>query len=538
MVIKKIAGLLYPDAMDGVTPRSHRLENTGEPNKDFIYALITRWQHDPQRNVMFTAQDYYKNKNDIKDRKRTYVDREGVTKEIPTLSNTQLSHPLFKKLVNQKVNYILSKEFSVQTENDQFAKELQPYLTPRFYKLIKNVAKDAVINGIGWVVPYYNTHGELNWKRISPDEVIPLWQDSEHEELGAVLRFYKITAFDREGGSKEVEKVEYWTNEGSWFYEVIDGKLEKDPNKPETYQSHFKTRVVKRDQQGEETTDIRNTNWSNIPYIPFKYNSEEISLIQWTKSLLDNYDLLTSDNANNLLDLPNSIKIVRNYDGDQAESFTHNLAQFRTVFVSTDGGVESLETPLAHESLEAHLRRLRKDIYEAANGVDTQEENMGNASGVALKFRYSDLDSDADDMINEFTDAIKDLIWFVQTDIQMKGKGDFTNEEFMINFNTTTIVNEREIVEEARNSLGIISDETIIANHPWVLDTTAEMKRIEEQREREAREMQEMMEQEQGSGTYGNPLANQDTHRATGSNKEDPEEPEEPKTSAERKSAK
>jgi SPP1 family phage portal protein len=152
-----------------------------------------------------------------------------------------------------------------------------------------------------------------------------------------------------------------------------------------------------------------------------------------------------------------------------------------------------LTTPLDVAALDSHLNRLRKDIYEAGSGVDTQEISLGNASGVALKFRYADLDTDTDDMASEFAASLEELIWFIKVDLLNKGLGDFLETKFDIIFNTDGIINESEVIMDARNSVGIISDETIRANHPWVTDAQEEGDRMSKESEEKMKQMQEVM---------------------------------------------
>lgn len=98
-----------------------RLSTYGRPQEEFIYSNINEWQNSEKRKLMLKAQDYYMNDNDIKDRKRYYIDRKGVKQEIKNLSNSKLSHPFMRKLTNQKVNYLLSKELSIQCDNEVFS---------------------------------------------------------------------------------------------------------------------------------------------------------------------------------------------------------------------------------------------------------------------------------------------------------------------------------------------------------------------------------------------------------------------------------
>lgn len=497
--------MIFPDfqtnAMLGLKSKISRLANSGKPQEDFLFSNLNEWQESDTRKFMLTAQDYYGNDNDIKDRKRYYIDRKGVKQEATNLANSKLNHPFMRKLTNQKVNYLLSKEFSIQCDDSKFSELLGEYLDKKFLKMIKNVGRDSVVNGLAWVQIYYDRLGNLKFKRIPAEEIIPFWADADHTILDAVLRVYTIIQYLPDGVKKEIIKVEYHTTEGVWYYEKTDRGLKPDPDKGEGVKGHFIISQETMDADGNVMVDEDNnpimTNvqmtWDKVPFIAFKYNADEISLLKLIKSLIDDYDLNTSDTSNNLQDIPDSIKVVKNYDGTDKGEFTQNLATFRTAFVSGDGDVKALTTPLDVAALDSHLNRLRKDIYEAGSGVDTQEVSLGNASGVALKFRYADLDTDTDDMANEFMASLEELIWFIKVDLLNKGLGDFLETKFDIIFNTDNITNESEIIASCRDSAGIISDETILANHPWVTDAKEEGDRMRKESEEKMKQMQEVL---------------------------------------------
>lgn len=500
--------MIFPNfqttAMMDIKNKITKLSNLGKPQEEFLFSNINEWQESERRKLMLKAQDYYTNDNDIKDRKRYYIDRKGVKQEVTNLSNSKLSHPFMRKLTNQKVNYLLSKELSIQCDDDNFSEALTDYVNKAFLKMLKNVGKDAIVNGIAWVQVYYNKQGKLSFKRIPSEEIVPFWADADHTILEAVLRYYSITRYLPDGVKKEIVKVEYHTTEGVWYYIKGDRGLEPDPDREEGVRGHFvinqevtdENGEIAVDEEGEPVTKDVQATWEKVPFVAFKYNADEISLLKWIKPLIDDYDTNTSDTSNNLQDVPNSIKVVKNYDGTDKGEFVQNLATFRTAFVSGDGDMTAVETKMDIAAIDSHLNRLRKDIYEAGSGVDTQEVSLGNASGVALKFRYADLDSDTDDMAGEFAAGLEELIWFVKVDLLNKGLGDYIETEFEVIFNTDTIINEHEIIEDAQNSIGVISDETIIANHPWVTDTKAEIDRLKKEKESKMAEMQELIKEQ------------------------------------------
>lgn len=474
-----------------------RLQDLGKPQEEFIYANIQDFKDSENYKQMLKAQDYYKGIHDIKDKKRYYVDRKGVRREDTHLTNTKLVHPYFTKLVNQKANYLLSKEFSLQVQQDdstsqKFVDACSDYFDKGFMRKLKTVCKQAIINGIAWVQVYYDEKGALSFKRIPSEEVIPFWHDAEHTQLDGLIRFYTIIEYKSKGDKEEITKVEYYTPEGVWYYEIRDGKLRTDLNTVTTEQpvkGHFT--ALEQDEQGNEVQVERV--WDRIPFVAFKYNDEEISLLNYIKTLLDNYDSRVSETADLIADVPNSIRIVRGFNGGDKGEYSQNLSTYRTIFVDEKGGVDQLTSNADTTCTEAHLTRLKDDIYEAGNGVNVQKENLGSTSGVALKIRYSDLDADCMSMASNFSASIEELCWFIQVDLLgIEGDETFDDIEFDVIFNTDTLINEADVIMDCKNSVGIISEETIMANHPWVTDLEKEKERLEEEKEK-AMELQDDM---------------------------------------------
>lgn len=488
-----------------------RLEELGEPQKEFILGNVEEFKKSEKYKQMKKAQDYYAGKHDILDKKRYYIDRLGVKRVDENLSNNRLIHPYFTKLVDQKVNYLLSKEFSLQVDEDnaeamKFRDLCGKYFTKAFMRKLKSVGTQAIVNGIAWMQVYYNEQGKLSFKRIPSEEIIPFWHDSEHTQLDAVIRFYNIIEYKRNNEKEEIVKVEYYTLDGVWYYEIREGKLVIDEfrvSKDEPVLGHFQT--IEKDEKGNEVKTQRV--WDRLPFIAFKYNDQEISLLQYVKSLIDDYDERTSEISDLIADVPNSIRVIRGYGGGDKGEFTQNLATYRNVFVDDpNGGVDQLTTEADTTCTEAHLNRLKEDIYENGNGVNIQKDILSATSGVALKIRYADLDANCMSMGANFAASLEEICWFIIVDLQGEIKDlDLSEIELDILFNADAIINESDVVANCKNSIGIISDETIIANHPWTTDLDRELERVKAQREEEMKQME--------NSNFGtdNPEGNSDT---------------------------
>lgn len=470
--------------LDGI-----RLKNT---DTTFIESAIWDFEHSPKRKFMDVAEDYYNNKPDILKEKRWVIGRDAennpVLQESKVLSNNHLTHNFLRKLARQKISYLVAKPFSLtnvkadDAQAEEFFKAINPYLGDEFYRKIKMVSKDSIIKGIGWFYVYYNENGDLCIKRVPPEEVIPFWSDADHTELDAVVRHYYVTEYS--GGTKTlVHHVEYYDKDGVEYYLYGKGTSVDEP----LYGSNdmYSTGGLVRDKsKPNKLSYINLTNgkgeekgytWNKLPWIPFKYGSDEESLLTSIKSLIDNYNRVTSDIANDVEDMPNSVTVIKNYDGNSKEEFIANKNQYRTIFVQGDGDASKLDTNLNIVDIDAHLNRLRQDIYEFGQGVDATNKDIRDTSGVALRFIYSDLDMDCSDWSCELEWAIKRLFWFIQQDIVAKGGKNFVGTEYKIVFNTDVIINETETITNCFNSMGVVSHRTVAANHPFTIDVDKEM---------------------------------------------------------------
>lgn len=452
----------------------------GSEQTAFLESIISEFEGSHFRKYMDVADRYYRNENDILDAKRTVIGKDSnnnaVLMESKVLANNKLCHNFMKKLTRQKIGYMLGKPFTLTAnkKDDDRADTLfelcKEYFGKDFFKMIKNVGRDSIVKGLGWLHVYYNEEGKLKFMRCAPEEIIPLWADSDHTKLDAVVRPYSVEHY-RGGVKKIIKYVDYYTLEGVYHYTYNDnGKLVKDENRPPV-SGNFSVKVV--DENAQEK-DIP-VQWAKIPFIPFKYDPDEQSLLVRIKSLIDDYDKKTSGVSNNVDDFPNSTIVVKNYDGESKEEFVHNKNQYRTIFVQGDGDARSMETPLNIEEVDKHIQRLREDIYEFGQGVNTADKDIRDTSGVALRFLYGDLDMDCIDWGGEVEWSIMLLIWFIQQDLIARGKGDFTDVDYSVIFNTDMIINETETIQNCFTSMGIISGKTIAANHPWVLNADKEM---------------------------------------------------------------
>jgi SPP1 family phage portal protein len=136
------------------------------------------------------------------------------------------------------------------------------------------------------------------------------------------------------------------------------------------------------------------------------------------------------------------------------------------------------------ENYKAIIEIFKKAIIENAMGYDAKDDRLaGNPNQMNIQSMYSDIDLDANNMETEFQASFEELLWFVNCHFANMGMGDFEGEEVEIIFNRDILISEGEVIENCGKSVGVLSDETIIANHPWVDDPQAELERLKKQKE-------------------------------------------------------
>ena len=243
------------------------------------------------------------------------------------------------------------------------------------------------------------------------------------------------------------------------------------------------------EEEGKEPTEL---NWERIPLIPFKYNKQEIPLIRRVKTLQDGINTMISDFENNMQeDARNTILILKNYDGENLGEFRRNLATFGAVKVRDDGDVTTLTVEVNSENYKAILDVFKKALIENARGYDAKDDRLsGNPNQMNIQSMYSDIDLDANGMETEFQAAFEELLWFINNHFSNTGVGDFTDDVAIV-FNRDILINESESIENCSKSVGILSNETIVEQHPWVTDVEAEMARLQKEKEEAMEQAQE-----------------------------------------------
>lgn len=500
-----------------------------------VQTIYDEFNNSDERKLMLEGIKYYNNDSKIDEKKR--YDHCGTDATVnEKLSNAKMHKNIMRKLTRQKVNTLLGKPYSIKTDDDTYKKLLEDvYFTKFMYRKIYNTCKEAIKEGIHWLNAYYDENGELQFRRVPGNQVKVFWADREHTKVAQLIHYYEIAIYEGDK-SKTVTYADYYSSSGVIHYVKEDKGFVRDKERP-VEEGNFTLMVPQTEEIKNDDGDVIETTykldengnivfepqqmvWDRVPWIPLKYNQEETSLLKYIKSQQDSYETLLSAMVDIVIDIPNAIKYFKGYAGADLSELTANIAKYRAVLVDPDGDVGSLDTDFNGTTFGELLDRIRKDAYEDGGGVDMQSDKTGDKSGVGLKFLYSDLDLDLNELKQEMDVFFEWLLWFIDYDIRAKGGQDYSNVEVTFEYNKTNIVNESELISMINSSRDMIPDEILLPKHPFVDDVSEVEDAIERQREAEDAEMEKQMQIYGNQAFSGNTTGGSKLPKVT-SNKDD-----------------
>lgn len=407
--------------------------------------------------------DYYHYRQAIDEKKRAILGKNGKILTMRNLPNTIIKDNQYSRALDQKRNYVLSNKPNINSKNKEAVKYLDDFVDKRFMRTLNRIAIDSYNTSIGWM--YLSTDGkDIKYKRLDPMTVIPEWSDDNHESLDAVIRVVTETEF--ENSKLEVKSYVYlYTLNFIKVFDYKDGRL----------------KYLKDEQYLEKDGTLYS--YKKLPFVYFK-QPNEITLLERVRCLQDALNLLLSNYADNLFENPmNSILVLKNYEGEDLAEFREKLAQYSAIKVRTadgsQGGVDTLEVTVNAENYKVIIELIKKAIAHNARSLYLDNDRTSNAPNTLnIKAMYSDMELDANDLELEFAASFEYLFSWISEIISI----DFSDVD--VNFKRSIMVNDESTIEMIRDSVGIISEETLIAEHPFVENVNEELKKIEKEKEK------------------------------------------------------
>ncbi len=234
-----------------------------------------------------------------------------------------------------------------------------------------------------------------------------------------------------------------------------------------------------------------------VPVVEFWNNEECQGDFEQQISLIDAYNLLQSDRVNDKEQLVDAILMLKGMSlGDDEEEASRAITQLKKYKVLEmplgDSDAAWLVKQLNEEQVEVLRQSIREDIHEFSMVPNLTDENFAsNASGVAMKYKLLGLEQLAKNKERYFVQGLRERLQLFANILRVKGRAiDVSDVEIVMNRNLPA--NDLEIAQTISTLANMVSNQTLISQLSFVHDAAAETKKVDKQKEAEARRQQDM----------------------------------------------
>ena len=206
-------------------------------------------------------------------------------------------------------------------------------------------------------------------------------------------------------------------------------------------------------------------------------NKQNTPIFEPIISLQDAYNSLLSDEVNDFEAFVDAYMVLKNLSADEED--LASMKANRTILVDGDSDVTYLTKDINDTQIQNLLDNINTSIHTVSNSPDfsSEEFNSGVSSGIALQFKLVGFNNIASNIEARFSKALQKRIWLIN-----KMKKLIDTDVFLVDITfkhnlPTSILDTVNMVNSLR---GLVSDETLLAQLPFVKDVDEELKRIHE----------------------------------------------------------
>lgn len=393
---------------------------------------------------------YYETKNDILQRQMADA----------TKPNNKIANAYANNITSTLVGYFMGEPVSYAAQDDSLLKELN-LLFEYNDEADENaeLAKNASIFGVAYELLYMEQQDEgmgrpmLRFCTIDPRECIPIYDDTIAHDLIAFIRYYTNKDILT---NKEILSVELITDKETKRYEATTtGGLALIEEIP-----HY---------------------FGAVPVAIYKNNEELMGDFEPVISLIDAYDMMESDTVNDFDYFVDAYLALYGFTADSDDII--KMKENRVLLMDEGTNAEWLIKNAPDTNIENMKDRLDKDIHKFSHCPDMNDENFaGNASGVAIKFKLLGTENLISIKERKFKRGLQqrlELISFAQG--LMGTNWDWRAIDIIFRRNIPADLND--IANIVNTLTGIVSNQTLLGQIPFVDDIEAEEDRLQAEQE-------------------------------------------------------
>lgn len=317
-----------------------------------------------------------------------------------------------------------------------------------------NLARDASIYGVAYEIMYIDEDNITRFTKINPKDMVLIYDDTLEADILYAIRIIPI-------------------------YNILNDKT--------TYQIEVYSRdSIKRYNANESFSSITYIDeephyFGLVPVIEYKNNEQKIGDYESIIPLIDAYDKLESDSLNDFEYFVDAYMVLTGMTADAED--IKQMKENRVLLLDNDATAQWLIKGGNDAVIENMKNRIEADIHKFSKVPNLSDENFAaNASGVAIKFKLYGTETLIASKERCFKKGLQRRIELIFNISNLKGAA-HDWRSVSISFIRNLPTNDSEIADTVQKLAGIVSNETLLAQIPFVDDVMGEMERLEKFKE-------------------------------------------------------
>ena len=371
----------------------------------------------------------------------------------PSKPNNKIANAYASYITDTLVGYFIGEPITYTSNDNVLLQDLNMILEYND-EADENaeLAKNASIYGVAYEMLYLSEDDKMiRFKALNPKEVIPIFDKTVEQNLLAVLRYY--------------DDYDYVEDNTYTIVEVIDNKmvrrykLDTDLSLLEEYPHYF----------------------SMVPVAIFKNNEEESGDFEQVISLIDAYDKMESDSLNDFEYFVDAYLALYGFTADAED--VAQMKENRVLLMDEGTSAEWLVKQTSDAYVENMKNRLDKDIHKFTKCPNmSDQEFASNASGIAIKFKLLGTENLVSIKERKFKRGLQQRLELMSMINSVLGEG-FDWRAIDIIFTRNIPSNDTDIANMVNTLKDIVSEETLLAQIPFVEDVQNELEKLKKERE-------------------------------------------------------
>ena len=410
--------------------------------------------------------DYYLGRHYILNREK---------KSTGTANNRVMSNHA-KFIVEMERSYIAGNPIIYSASEGFDIEEIKnAYSEQNISKLDNDIIKDVILFGKTYELIYANEENKVRSVKLLPFEAFLVCSARADKKALFGVNYYSV--YDIDGQFKRTECIVY-DSENIYTYSGSGA-----------------------DYSGLRLVNTEAHYFGDIPLIEHRNNEEEQGDIEQVISLIDAYNLLMSDRVNDKEQFVDAFLFLKNLDIDTETA--KQLKKEKILLGYEDSDAKYLSKIMTESDIKVLRDDIKEDIHRMSMVPDMSDQSFGNnLSGVAIKYKLLAMENNIKNKETYFVESLKSRFTLYNNYLVLMNKMQHVPvHRISITFNYNLPANLLELSQMIGNLKGTVSNQTLLAQLPFVDDEAEEAAALQKETAEEYnRKTEEIEKLAQGGG--------------------------------------